>query len=143
MESGFIRNNKDRKHDHKHPRSINNYGQQMGYVNLFNIKDCNEEELEDVSSSFYFYNPEYVEDRPCFFIMKEEIRNELISWEEARKSILSGKIKGNYIPHGECYYPRDLPLDLVKEVLIVNVVGRKKPEPGSLLWLNKQINKNK
>ncbi len=121
-EEGMIKSNADGKLGYTYPQSETSYGRKRGYICLFDLRDKTEDEIENALESFYFLGDHTLGDKQAYLIMHEETYADLIDTAQAKAEI---GFKEMWIPYVECWYPRDLPLSSIKEIIILNITRPK------------------
>lgn len=118
-ESGLIKTNHDGKLGCTYPQSQNFYGRKKGCVCLFDLRNTNDEEIENALECFYFLGIEKLGDKQVFLILQPETYVELKDISQAKADLGSNVIL--WIPYVECWYPDDLPLSKIQEIMTVNI----------------------
>lgn len=117
-ESGMIKSNADGKLGFTYPQSENSYGRKRGYICLFDLRDKTAEEIENALECFYFLGDHTLGDKQVYLILKDETYSELIDTTQAKAEI---DFKEMWIPYVECWYPENLLLSNIQEIIIVNI----------------------
>jgi hypothetical protein len=112
--SGFIRSNQDGQLAYTFPQSQNNYGRQLGYVCLFDLRDVPEERLRESLSKFHFLQPTKAD--PVFLFLDTSEYGKLVPWTVAPAGAMA-------IPFVETWFPGDLPVTALTDALSVTVDG--------------------
>jgi len=118
LKKNQIKNNKKYDFAFTFGQSKNSYGRKRGYVCLFDLRFATEEQIVESFYKYYFLNPDHVNNNPIFLIISEDLYPSLISWEKAKNEC---NVKEMYIPYIECWYPGDISVDKIKEVIEVEV----------------------
>ena len=125
-ESGHIKTNHDGKLGCTYPQSQVFYGRKKGCVCLFDLRNTNDEEIENALDCFYFIGTEKLGDKQVFLILQAETYAELIDIPQAEADLGSNVIL--WIPYVECWYPDALPLSKIQEIITVNIDRREQSE---------------
>ena len=123
---GYIKSNKNGELGFTYPQSENSYGRKRGYICLFDLRNKTKEEIENGLDCFYFLDIYAFGNKQVYLILMEEYYTQLIDTEQAKADIGYTEM---WIPNMECWYPEDLPLDNIKEVIIVNIQRDPEAEP--------------
>lgn len=115
---GMIKSNANGKMGYTYPQSETSYGRKRGYICLFDLRSKTEDEIENAIECFYFLGDYRLGDKQTYLIMHEEIYADLIDSSRAKAEI---GFKEMWIPNVECWYPRDLPLSSIKEIIVLNI----------------------
>lgn len=115
-EEGCIKSNADGKLGYTY--SQNSYGRKRGYICLFDLRHKTGEEIQHGLDSLYFLDIHELGNKQAHLILKDEYYDKLIHTDQAKAEI---GFKELWIPYVECWYPEDLPLSNIKEVIIVNI----------------------
>ena len=121
---GMVRNNADGSLGNTYPQSAISLGRKRGYVCLFDLRSLSEDQLQSALDCFFFLSPYPLGDDLAFLFLRHEVHGDLTLWDHIRSEVPVGEFR---IPHAECWYPSDLPLSAVQDVLLVHV--RRKPIP--------------
>lgn len=127
---GKINNNLNKQYKLTTAQSENNYGRKRGHVCLIDLRDINAQNLKDALMKYYFLSPHNEED-VYFLILKDECFNRLIPWQKAQEEV---GYKEVWIPHVETWYPGDIDLSFVKEIICVVVEPEKVVDDGP--WIS-------
>ncbi len=114
LKSGAILSNQDGRFGFTFPQSENSFGRQRGYVCLFDLRSVPGEDLKLALRKFYFLNPHWCDDRPVFLLLSDAFHHELIPWT-------AGDAEGIRIPDVEAWYPGNIELEKISNVLEVRV----------------------
>ena len=127
-EARFIKSNVNGELGYTYPQSENSYGRKRGYICLFDLRRKTEEEIQHGLDCFYFLGIRELSNKQVHLILKDEYYAKLIYTEQAKAEI---GFKEMWIPYVECWYPEDLPLSNIKEMIIVNI--QRDPKTEALL----------
>lgn len=118
LKDGVIKSNKDGVFAYSFPQSDKSYGIKRGYICLFDLRKANKEQIEDALCKYYFLNPPRFDNLPCFLIISSKIYKELIDTSIAKADV---GFKEMWIPYVGCWYPCDLKIEYIDEIIEVNV----------------------
>ena len=118
MAEKTIRNNMKGEYEFVFPQSENSYGRKRGHVCLFDLRSATTEQIQDALMKFYFLNPFRHRSDPYFFVVSSSIWSQLIETSVAKSEI---GFKEMWIPYVECWFPKDLSLDHVDEIIEVKI----------------------
>lgn len=124
MAEKIIRNNMNGDYKSHFPQSKNSYGLNRGYVCLFDLRSATTEQIQDALMKLYFLNPFRNKSDPYFLIVSSSVWSKLIDTSVARSEI---GFKEMWIPDVECWYPKDLSLDNVDEIIEVKIEQTARP----------------
>lgn len=125
LSSGAIKNNKNENFNLTFPQSKSSYGRKKGYICLFDLRNTNDYQIDDALIHYYFLNPHFTKANPHFLFIDQELYPQLINWREAKEEI--GHY-GMWVPHIECWYPKDIIVDYITEIFAAKVEGRPSEE---------------
>jgi hypothetical protein len=128
IKSKYIKSNQTGEFPFTFLQSQISYGRNRGYVCLFDLHFRNEEEIKNAISFFNHISPRKLGNNLAFLILDEIHNNKLISYKTAYSEV---EYREMYIPKIECWYPGDLPIGHIKEVIKVSIQRR----PPSM-WVN-------
>jgi hypothetical protein len=117
IESRVIRSNRDGHLGFTYPQSQVSYGRRRGYVCLFDFRSVSDPELQDALMKFYFLDP--MADRPqnpAFLFLDDSEYGRLVPGTSAK-----GNHGEMWIPFVESWYPGNLPLTAITEVLAITI----------------------
>ena len=134
QKSGFIKSNADGKLGYTF--SQNSYGRKRGYICLFDLRSKTDEEINIGLECLYFLDIHDLGDKQVHLIFNEEYDYKLIDTKQAKAEI---GFKELWIPYVECWYPEDLPLSNIKDMITVNI--KRNPEVEALVKEMKAIAK--
>jgi len=118
MAEKTIKNNMKGDYKFRFPQSENSYGRKRGYICLFDLRSATTQQIQDALMKFYFLNPFRNKSDPYFFIVSSSAWSQLIDTSVAKSEI---GFKEMWIPDVECWFPKDLSLDHVDEVIEVKI----------------------
>jgi hypothetical protein len=123
-QSGFISANQDGKLGFNF--SEKSFGRHKGWVCLFDFRTDLKKIAEDPAYrwGFYFHNEDRFGNRLSFMFLDHAYYDRLISWKAAKGE----REYLQLIPHAECWYPGDIPLDAIIDVIHIHIV--RKPLTG-------------
>lgn len=98
------------------PQSQNSDGRKRNYVCFIDLRKPNAQIIDDLLHK-YGLNP-HNSDSPHFLILSPRAYDKLILWETAQTE---DGFKEMYIPYIECWYPSDVDLSLISEVIMVKL----------------------
>lgn len=110
--SGLISSNQDGSFEFTFPQSRTCYGRQHGYVCLFDLRDVQEDAVNDALMKFYFLKPTAAD--PVFLFLDQCEYPRLVPWTEAPMGDM-------VIPYVETWYPGDIPVAALTHALVVTV----------------------
>jgi hypothetical protein len=113
-----IKNNMKGDYKFCFPQSENSYGRKRGYVCLFDLRSATKKHIQDASIKFNFLNPFRNKSDPCFFIISCSAWSQLIDASVAKSEIGYTEM---WIPYVECWFPKNLSLDHVVEIIEVKI----------------------
>jgi len=116
-ETGVIKNNKDKKFKYTYAQSENSYGRKRGYVCLVDLRNISNELIEEMLMRYYFLMP--TDWPPVFLILNEQYYENIISWQVAAEEV---SYKEMYVPHIECWYPEDIQISKISEILKISII---------------------
>jgi len=119
MDEKIIRNNMEGKYEFAASQSKNSYGRKRGYVCLFDLRSATTEQIDHALDNFYFLNPRW-QRSAYFFVVSSSVWSQLIETSVAKSEI---GFKEMWIPYVECWFPKDLLLDHIDEVIEVKISG--------------------
>jgi hypothetical protein len=125
-DSGFIKSNSSGEFGFTYSVSENSYGRKRGYICLFDLRNKTEAEIDNGLECIYFLGARELGDKQVHLILKAEYYSKLIHTAQAKKEI---RFREMWIPYVECWYPEDLPLANIEEVIIVNIIRDPEWEP--------------
>lgn len=118
VRDGVIKSNINGCYKYTFPQSEISYGVKRGYVCLFDLRSKRNDVIEDALMKFYFLNPPSCHNMPIFLILSQQLYSSLIYDTEAKKEIGYGEM---YIPHVECWYPGNIPLEYIDKIIEVTI----------------------
>jgi len=130
---GLLKNNQAGKFGFTFGQSVKSYGRLNGCVCLFDLRDISDKKVGESLEKYYFLNPSFCNDNPFFLLVSEGLYPKLISWKKAWVEKAYEKM---LIPYVECWFPGDIPIDGVAEVLEVKVQRKKSPFTKAILEAN-------
>lgn len=149
---GFIFHNQNRRF--KVNTSLkNSSGRKRGCVCLFDLRNKGRDDIDDTFDRYNFIEPpwfcvdgqNFSEYNLAYLILNASCCEKIVSSEEVKEVCFESNEPEFYIPKTECWYPGDLPLACIREVIIVRIF-QYKPNPSPFLQALKQIafkNRNK
>jgi len=120
QEDGLIRSHIKKKHGRTFAYE-NSYGRLRGYVCLFDLRNKKKSEINHGLDCFYFLGHRLLSKKQTHLIIKEEYYSKLIDTQHAKAEV---KFSELFVPHIECWYPANLPLSNIQEVVVVNIKSR-------------------
>ena len=125
-ETGFVKTNRDGTFGDTYQRSRMSVGRKKGFVCLFDFRNATDEEIQWGLDCFPLLAPSFG-DRIAFLIVSPPAYRELVLWNDIRSHELTPFLR---IPEVECWFPTDMPLSAVEEVLLVEVERRTPRSPS-------------
>lgn len=113
--------------DRRFPLNIaseNSFGRKKGWVCLFDLRNCDDQTLEDTLDNKYCflrppwfvkYEPNSTISNVCYLFLDSRAQSELVSYKSAKRECPCG----HYIPKTEAWYPGEIPLPRIESVLLV------------------------
>ena len=98
------------------PQSENSFGRRRGYVCMFDLRGISEEHLKFALEGFFFLDPYGRRENPVFLFLAPARYGDIIHSRVAKPR--GGEM---WIPYVEAWYPRDLPLSEIDQVLSVKI----------------------
>jgi len=96
------------------------YGRNRGYVCLFDLRNKTDAVIEEAMRHYYFLNP-FNQNISIFLILSRTDYPKLIYDTKAKKE---AGYKEKYVPHVECWYPGNITLKYIDEILEVRITGQ-------------------
>ena len=120
----IIKHNKNNEFKYSFSQSKNSYGRNRGYVCLFDLRNKSDQIIEDALGKLFFLDPFHPpKNKSIFLILKYKLYPLLIDYKQATEEIGYGEIK---IPHVECWYPTNISLDDIDEIIDLTFKDRQK-----------------
>jgi len=116
--SGHIAHNADDRHGHVYGQSIGCIGRNLNAVCLFDLRDKDLTVLDYELCCYHLPIVPQFGSSVAFLFVAGFAHGRLRQWGDLTSE---QKMSGQHIPKIECWYPGDLPIDNVSEVLIVDV----------------------
>jgi len=111
---GMIKSNINSCYKYTFPQSEVSYGVKRGYICLFDLRNKSDDVVEKALMKFYFLKPFHYQNVSVFLILSPRFYSNLIY--DTQEEIGWKEI---YIPHVECWYPGNIPLEYIDEVIEV------------------------
>lgn len=129
QKSQAIEVNKDEKFYYRHGQSQKSYGIKRGYICLVDLRNqkINDATLKDALTRYYFLSP-HDKKEEFFFVLKPHLCPKLVSWKKANKDV---KYKEVWVPYIECWYPENIKLEEIEEIIEVEQTPQKIINDGS------------
>ena len=118
VKDGMIKPNINACFKYTFPQSEISYGVKRGYICLFDLRNKSDDFIEESLMKFYFLKPSYYQDISIFLILSPRSYSCLIYWTQAKEEIGYSEM---YIPYVECWYPSDIPLEYIDEIIEVTI----------------------
>lgn len=90
----------------------------IGCVSLCDLRSVKDEELETALDRYFFLDPRSGDSDPAFLILDPSATARIITYKQA---MARGAISKMIVPYIEAGYQGDLPLGLIREILMVEV----------------------
>ena len=120
MKTGFIKHNKNNDFELTFGQSENSYGRSKAYVCLFDLKTPTDEQFNEYKNNFDFLTLHaQVNKANVYFILSPKIYNNIITNEVAYEEINKSKIRKVIIPFLECFYPINIDINDIEQIIIV------------------------
>ena len=131
QKSGFILHNKDERFQ-LNTASGESFGRNRGWVCFFDLRTISDEDLEWTLRKYYFLKPHwfvrYTRDDTvaelAYLILDDGALSKIVSIEHVKEQELRTKNYEHYVPKAEVWFPGDVPIELVKETLLVKIQSR-------------------
>ena len=108
-------------------RYPNAYFRSLGHVSLCDLRSVSDDQVKLALDRWDFLNPEGDRASPAFLFLDDDAFSRLVS---GKKQLEDRDLYKLVVPYIEAGYPGDIPLDLIREALLVTV---NHPPPGE--WL--------
>lgn len=123
-EAGEIRHNREESFP-INVASEASYGRKKGWVCLFSLRNKDKNTVQQALDKYYFLGPSWFCNRtPAFsewnlayLFLDSAACSDLVQNESAQEE----EPHGHYIPEAEVWFPGNIPLDLIEEVLQVRI----------------------
>lgn len=142
IKDGIIKNNKNKNFEYIYPQSEGNFGTRLGYICLFDLRDKTNIYEKNIDftpeGNGYHLLLQYLRRNNLhIFILEEMEYCKLINWQEAKhrkdeydKEFCSGnynlEVDWVHAPYYECWYPNDINLSLIKQIVTVSYIEENK-----------------
>lgn len=136
--TGSIKNNRDGQFSATHGQWANSYGRKRGWVCLFDLRNVTDVEVDEALQKYFFLKPFFDENEHVYLFISESVWPYLISWERAAREEAWKEL---FIPDVEVWYPGDIPISLVSDVLAVTVQTRTNPLAARLIEASRKARK--
>ncbi|HHT9106196.1 MAG TPA: hypothetical protein ACFYD7_10020 [Candidatus Wujingus californicus] len=154
LKDGMIYNNKDGRFDIKKSLSQNSFGRLAGYVCLFDLRDKDDDAIEDILNKKYpFLGPPWFRQpkQPCddydewnlaYLILSPKYYEKLIPYEKSIKYFNVSDVWQQVIPHAETWISDHIPLEWISIVYLVRIRERL-PAYGNVTLIREIIEANR
>jgi hypothetical protein len=120
-ESGCIKSNRDRSLRDTFAQSKISLGRSKGWVCLFDLRNQTPEAIQRGLECLYFLAPRQLGDHIAFLLLHSTAYNQLVTWADIA---MNTDLTAFRIPRVECWFPDDLPITLLEEALLIQIVRR-------------------
>ncbi len=127
LEDDKIKSNINNEFKYTYSVSNNSYGVKKGYVCLYDLRNKSDEVIDDALTRLYFLRPNNW-DKVIYFILSSEYHSDIIDISQVKKDEKKDKKYYMWIPEVECWYPSDISLGNISEIIEVNIINRKPKE---------------
>jgi len=115
---GMIKPNKNACFGYTFPQSAISYGVKREYICLFDLRNKSDDVIEESLMKFYFLKPFHDQSISVFLILSSRLYENLIYYTQAKEEV---GYKEMYIPYVECWYPDNISLKRIDEVIEVTI----------------------
>jgi hypothetical protein len=123
-----IKSNRDGSLGDTFAQSKISLGRSKGWVCLFDLRNQTPEAIQRGLECLYFLAPHQLGDHIAFLLLRLNAYNQLITWPNIAAITDLAAFR---IPRVECWFPGDLPISLLGDVLLIQIV-RRPLEPNGL-----------
>lgn len=112
-----------------YPGSDKGFGRRRGWVSFFDFRNPTDKMIAETLDKYYFLgpnwfrrrHPDFLESKLAYLFLSELGEKELVLNYYARETWKETGEYEQHIPDTECWYPGDVPLNLIAKVLLVRV----------------------
>lgn len=148
VKCGMICNNKDGRFS-LNTSSQNSFGRLAGYVCLFDLRNKDEDEIDDILGRYYFLGPSwfkmcyenYFEWNLAYFILSPAHYDKLIPYKKAVEDNRISGVWPHAVPHAETWVSSHIPLEWISKVYLV-VIKQQAPSQGTHLRVLYEIERD-
>ncbi|MGH8546843.1 MAG: hypothetical protein ACREX3_25170 [Gammaproteobacteria bacterium] len=118
IRNGWIHSNQQGQFAFALGQPGDSYGRKRGWVSLFDLHTAMDAPVKEALTGYYFLKLFRSETTRAVLFLAESVWGSLISWKHASQEVGGKEV---YIPFVEAWYPGDIPLHLISDMLIVSV----------------------
>ena len=122
IENREIKNNNNKEVAFPFANSERSYGRKKGWICLYDLREVPEKDREIGFDRGRFFRLDYFKYNPYYLFINEKLYPQLIPWTQANEQYLKGDTI--IVPFIECWYPADIQLEYITEVLIVDIENK-------------------